>query len=899
MPTCDVCSATLAPGAVTCPACGTPPSARPELSAPREGHPTEAMAPGLPRGPVGAGFTPGEILAGRYRIVGLLGRGGMGEVYRADDLRLGQPVALKFLPPALEADREALERLHGEVRAAHRVSHPHVCRVHDIGEAGGRAFLSMEFVDGEDLESLLRRIGRLSEGKAIEVARQVCAGLQAAHDQGVVHRDLKPANVMIDGRGRARITDFGLAAVGAQRPGEIAGTPAYMAPEQLRGEPATARSDLYALGLLLYEICTGRRPFHADSLAAWRQAHLQEVPSHPSAHTTGLDPGLERLILRCLEKDPSRRPASAALVAAALPGGDPLAAALAAGETPSPEQVAASESAEGLAPWRAFLGAALVAGLALLMAGANQANLFAQVPFEKSPEVLADRARTLLAQFGVPAPSDRAWGYDLDESYLDWEQDPLPAPARWKRLRSGHPVVYRFWYRQGPGSLRPRALLENQVTEDDPPLDEEGRANLILDGRGRLVAFSAVGPARLGPPASGRSDREVFGPLFGAAGLDPAAFSDGAPGWTPPVPCDRVTAWTGSFPDHPDLPLRIEAASLQGRPVHFRLTGPWEAPPLAAPPAPVGGRKAAGWIILALAGALALASLHLARRNLRAGRGDRRGALRLGLVVAGLMAWSIVLMSNRTFTAWGPFVLLASTVSRGLFVGSFAGLAYLALEPTIRRHRPGLLVSWHRLLAGEVRNPLVGRDLLAGCLLGLGSVGAVWLAGWVKVWTRSPFPPNHYLFPPRLEGLQQGLAGIGVSLLLGFLQAILVLMGMVLARRTLRREGPALVALWAVLCILEVLAYARSLPAVAATMVAWGLYVSIVARRGFLAGLAGYFCGDLLLRAPLTLDPGAPYAGPSFLALGLVLAVGAFGAWLAVGARPAVPEDEDAEAAGA
>ncbi|MFN8010298.1 MAG: serine/threonine-protein kinase [Holophagaceae bacterium] len=851
---------------------------------------------GPSRGPAGAGFTPGEILAGRYRIVALLGRGGMGEVYRADDLKLGQPVALKFLPPALESDRDALERLHGEVRAAHRVSHPHVCRVHDIGEAGGRTFLSMEFVDGEDLESLLRRVGRLSEAKALEVGRQLCAGLQAAHDQGVVHRDLKPANVMIDGRGRARITDFGLAAMGAQRPGELAGTPAYMAPEQFRGEPATPRSDLYALGLVLYEVCTGRRPFHADSLAAWRQAHLEEVPSHPGAQVGGLDPGLERLILRCLEKDPVRRPASAAQVAAALRGGDPVAAALAAGETPSPEQVAASGPAGALAPGRALLGALLAAGLTLLMARANQANLFAQVPFEKSPEVLADRARTLLAQLGFPAPSDRAWGYSLDEGYLDWEGDPRPAPARWERLRAGQPMVYRFWYVQGADPLMPRALLDNRATEDDPPLDVEGRARMVLDGRGRLVAFSGVSSARPGPPVPQGEDREVFGSLFAAAGLDPAAFTPETPRWAPPVPCDHQAAWSGRFPDHPDLPLRLEAASLRGRPVHFLLAGPWEPPPMGAPPALAAGRKVAAWIGFALVGAFLLASLLLARRNLRAGRGDRAGALRLGLVVAGLIAWSTVLGSNRAFTAWGPITLLQSTASRALLAGTLAGLAYLALEPTIRRHRPGLLVAWHRLLAGEARDPRVGRDLLAGCLLGVGVAGSAWLAGWIKVWSHSPFTPNHYLIPRLLEGLQGGLAGIGVSLLIAFLQTLLILLGLVVARRTLRREAPALVILWALVCAIEVLAYARSLPAIAATLLAWGLTVVFVARRGFLTGLAGAFCGELLLRSPLSLDPGAPYAPASFLALGLVLAVACAGAWIAAGPRSAGAEPGALEA---
>ena len=149
------------------------------------------------------GFTPGTILADRYRIVALVGRGGMGEVYRADDLRLGQPVALKFLPETLEGDAAARERLLAEVRNARTVSHPNVCRVYDVGDVGGRIFLTLEYIDGEDLASLLRRIGRLPAGKALEIARQLCAGLGAAHAQGVLHRDLKPANVMIDGRGSA------------------------------------------------------------------------------------------------------------------------------------------------------------------------------------------------------------------------------------------------------------------------------------------------------------------------------------------------------------------------------------------------------------------------------------------------------------------------------------------------------------------------------------------------------------------------------------------------------------------------------------------------------------------------------------------------------------------------
>ena len=156
-------------------------------------------------------FVPGQILVARYRIVALLGKGGMGEVFRADDLRLGQPVAMKFLTEAIAQDGAAQARFHREVRLARQVSHPNVCRVFDIGETAGRPFLTMEYVDGEDLASLLRRIGRLPQDKAVDIARQLCAGLAAAHEAGVLHRDLKPANVMLDKRGKVRITDFGLA----------------------------------------------------------------------------------------------------------------------------------------------------------------------------------------------------------------------------------------------------------------------------------------------------------------------------------------------------------------------------------------------------------------------------------------------------------------------------------------------------------------------------------------------------------------------------------------------------------------------------------------------------------------------------------------------------------------
>src|SRR3954451_16165208 len=304
-------------------------------------------------------FPPGAILAGRYRLVALLGRGGMGEVYRADDLTLDQPVALKFLPES-DAGDAGLAQLHNELRVARQVSHKNVCRLYDLGDADGHRFLTMEYVDGEDLGSLLRRIGRIPQDKAIEIARQLCAGVSAAHERGVLHRDLKPANVMLDSEGQVRITDFGIATVAVSSAEGIAGTPQYMAPEVLAGRPASVKSDIYALGLVLFEILTGRRAYDAKTLGDVKQLHAAGPVTTPSSIVRDLDPAVERVILRCLSANPEERPASALTVAASLPGGDPLAAALAAGETPSPDMLAASGTSEALPRVWALAGAAWI-----------------------------------------------------------------------------------------------------------------------------------------------------------------------------------------------------------------------------------------------------------------------------------------------------------------------------------------------------------------------------------------------------------------------------------------------------------------------------------------------------------------------------------------------------------
>ncbi|HYW41929.1 MAG TPA: serine/threonine-protein kinase [Bryobacteraceae bacterium] len=452
-------------------------------------------------------FLPGTMLSGRYRIAGLLGRGGMGEVYRATDLTLGQAVALKFLPESMSRDERALVRFYNEVRVARQVTHPNVCRVYDIGQVEGLHYISMEYVDGEDLGVLLKRIGRLPADKAVETARQLCAGLAAAHEKGVLHRDLKPANVMIDGRGQVIIMDFGLAGLTGQLQGDVrSGTPAYMSPEQLAGTEVTAKSDIYALGLVLYEVFTGKRAFEAASLVELMQMQERAAPAGITTVAKDLDPAVERVVLRCLQPEPAKRPASARAVAAALPGGDPLAAALAAGETPSPDLVAAAGETEGLRPALALAWlAAALAGIVVIGVLGVRFSVTQKIPLEVSPEALAHDARNLLKSFGYTArPGDTAWGLGYDDEYQTYlKLHPDLAAARWKNPAAGQPPVIRFWYREAPWDIVAQRDFSTTVGFSDPPMETSGALRLYTDPEGKLQRLESRPAAGGGARAAG------------------------------------------------------------------------------------------------------------------------------------------------------------------------------------------------------------------------------------------------------------------------------------------------------------------------------------------------------------------------------------------------------------
>ncbi len=814
----------------------------------------------------------------------------MGEVYRAEDLKLGIVVALKFLPASLQKDATALAGFHAEVRNARQVSHPNVCRVYDIGEVNGQHFLTMEYIDGEDLASLLRRIGRLPADKALETAHQICAGLAAAHDCGLLHRDLKPANIMLDGRGRVRITDFGLALSSDDATGrsETAGTPAYMAPEQIGKGEASVRSDIYSLGLVFYELFTGRLPYQASTPIEWRRAHLESSPRTPSQIVKDIDPVVEKAILRCLQKDPALRPSSVRQVAAAFPGGDPLAAALAAGETPSPEMVAASGETEGLRPMIAWLLlAGVIVGVTALILLDGQSMLYRRVPLDTPPEVLAQRARDIVQSAGYSEPpEDTATGFYEGKEFLRYIAANDKSKTRWDHLETGAIV---FWYRGSPrplvgGNIFSNAPVSGSVWTDDPPLDVSGMTLVQLNPLGRLTQFIAV-PPQVETAASPPSAPD-WAPLFSAARLDPSQWPSTQPLWTPPVYSDARVAWTGSLAERPDIPMRIEAAAYRGKPVYFELIGPWTRAERMQPYKSTAGRRAVLRIGMVLWLAMLVISAMLARRNLRLGRGDRRGAFRLAVFVfaARTVAWLFgahhVANLSREFWIFMEFLVWA------IATPCFFWVLYIAMEPYVRRRWPATLVSWSRLLAGGWRDPLVGSDVLAGCLWGA-LVQILLELGWfVPSWFGYP-PPQPDIGPQmQFMSARTMIADIANNLGAWLFIPLAFLFTLFLFRALLRKEWLAALVWVLFNSFIFALGHESYPIAFVQNLILNGVTVYVLRRLGLLCVVVSFVFDLLLLICPLTTQGSVWYAGLSLAGILLLAAMALYGFYTSLGGRP-------------
>jgi serine/threonine-protein kinase len=897
MITCPACSSQVPETSRFCSTCGTvlPNGDAPDATvamdaAPKRATPPASSHPSRTRFPLaasgGARFAPGTMLAGRYQIVGLLGKGGMGEVYRANDLTLDQQVALKFLPASMATHPAMLARFHSEVRIARQVSHPNVCRVYDIGEVEGLLFLSMEYVDGEDLSSLLRRIGRLPTDKAVEFARKLCAGLSAAHEKGVIHRDLKPANVMIDSQGQVVIMDFGLAGVAEQMVGaEIgAGTPAYMAPEQLAGREVTVRSDIYALGLVLYEMFTGKRPFEGRSAAEQRRLQEESLPPSLTTLVKEIDPAIERVILRCLAPDPRARPASALAVAAALPGGDPLAAALAAGETPSPDLVAASGSTAGLKPWIAFSLAAFVAAslIALVVMG-PMAQLSGVAPLELPPDALTQKAREYAASFGYPdRPASWERSYVFDGDVLRYFQRNVPAGERWNRIGAGQPHVTAFWYRQSPRLLEPSG---GTVTLRDPPESVSGMWRMWMDTRGRLIEFHAVPPQVEDPQPSGMAID--WATLLRAAGIDPGKIAQTEPRWTPQSVADARVAWTAKHPDVSGVDVRLEAASWRGKPVYFQVVSPWTRPTRMQAFQQTTTNRALQIFFMSLAVSVLIAATLLSRHNVKRGRSDISGATRLA-IFSGAVFFLIWILRGWHVAAPSEIGWMFENLAKSLLAAASSWVGYVAIEPFVRRHWPQAIVSWTRLLSGRLMDPLVGRDVLIGT-----ATGCLWNLLWViSMLIEKPLgatPTGSDL--GELLGARQTAASALVAFTNVLIQLLVMFFLMFVVRAIMRREWLAAVAYILLIGVVQMAqSTAPAWDAGFVLVIAVSVYL-LITRGGFVMFLVALWVNYFVVQTPMTSDFSSWFSHATIFMMLVIAALAAWGTYAALAGTPIIRDE--------
>lgn len=819
-------------------------------------------------------FVPGTLVGGRFRIVAALGRGGMGEVYRAEDLRLRQPVALKFLPKSHASDSEYLEHLVQEVRLARQVAHPNVCRVYDFVDTGSEQFVAMEYVDGESLGALVRRVGRPSQATTIALAHQIVRGLAAIHERGVLHRDLKPDNVMVDGRGHARIMDFGVASLSRERSRRTTttfkGTPAYVAPEQFLGAPPSSRTDVYSLGVLLYELVTGRLPISARTLDELIRKMADEEPPRPGAIVRDVDPALEALILRCLDKDPAARPASARAVAEALPGGDILDVTVATGDTPDREVVAEAVDAGALSrvqSWLAF-GAATAALLTfgLLL---PRTSLLGRLAGVRPPEVLAERCQSILGTMGwraAPGESESGFGTDWSRFHAIARSD--GSARRWDAAQRGFsPLSYYFSH---TGTLRD-ALIER------PP----AFVSVVVDHQGKLVGLEASPALSPGPSQAGHID---WHSLFTLAGLDLEAFHVVPSRRVPVVEHDRRLAWEGSFPGDPELQVHVEAASLGGRLTSFRAFHASAAGEAAG--ASFERRMALGQQVEALLMLLPLlGAVWMALRYLRLGRVDRQGSLRLGVAFLAL-GLAAQLLRGAPLLRLEHGALTAPALGEVLVIGGFAWVLYMAAEPYVRRRWPRTLVGWARLVGGRFVDPVVGRDALLGVTVGASTgvlLGVIRLPAIAAVMPPlPPFMPIGHALNSRADLLAEVLTDAMKAVAFG----LAVLVALVILRSIFRSETLAVtIALLAVLVPHSLYVAQQPFAFIVVHFAIFFPATVLIRRSGLLAFIVFYFTYrvlvDLAGSADIATWTGRQGVG-AILVLGLLAA---FGLYTSLGRR--------------
>ncbi len=649
---------------------------------------------------------------------------------------------------------------------------------------------------------------------------------------------------------------------------------------------------------MLYEVFTGKPVFAAKSPAEIARLHRESAPTTPTSHVSDLDPAVERVILRCLDRDPSERPASAMAVSAALPGGDPLAAALAAGETPSPELVAAAGESEAmhLGP-AAVYGLLIAAELVCLVFLTWAVGVHGYVPLDKPPQALEDRAREVLAKLGYTnEPADTAFGFQRNASYMDWLDKNDPSPNRWERLREPRPGGMYFWYRQSPGRFRPVPPWDSRgfVGPGNPPWQVPGEAYVSLDPAGRLRRFYVIPGMRFSSPdEAAKPVEEADWPmLFDLAGLNFESFTPANPRWTFSFRVDKRMAWSGVYPDAPDIDIQVEAGLVEGKPAYFRFANPWEEPepaPTNAAEQPSSSMRLARFVerwhgtvsfvvvlsVLTGAGLLAM-SRHRAL-------GDLQGAFRIGCFAYVAMLLGTLLNGEHLLPRTVDELMKVFVVATFFALVVFS--SYLALEPFARRLWPTMLVAWTRLLSGRMRDPLVGKSILVGTVCGsliqLLRALALNAPGWLGE------PQWPMLYPLHIAGaVHRSLSHASMNVFYPIFFGFVYLSLLVLLRFLLRRQWLAAVVFLLIVPVMVGRDF-QLLPWVPLSALLAALVILLVLLRfGVLALIACLYCDRMLQAAPLSPDLSAWYAHATLVPLGLVAAITCYGLYAATHGRP-------------
>jgi hypothetical protein len=513
--------------------------------------------------------------------------------------------------------------------------------------------------------------------------------------------------------------------------------------------------------------------------------------------------------------------------------------------------------------------------------------LWHRAALDKPPEVLAERARETLARFGyAQRPADRASGFEVDLEHLRYLQTHDPSRSHWSRLE---PSFLRFWYRESPQPLESwRYPFQygnvSRISPADPPFDLAGMTLVGLDSRGRLTELVVVPPS-VAEAVSAPTEPDWMA-LLARADFDPSAWKTATPERNPPVYADARAAWEGTWPNRPDLPVRLEAAALRGKPVYFEAVFPWTRPPRTATTMLTATERAALVPVFFILTAMLVAAGIFSQRNVRAGRGDRRGALRLSAFVFAAMFVSWFFGESHVATLW-EVALVVMALSWATSTAMLCWLGYLAVEPFLRRRWPEVLVTWARVLAGEIRDPLVGRDVLVGCaagsLLAVIALASLLLPEWLGL------APD--LVPADVLGVAYSVQAAVPLLVWRSAQSVMAGLASVFLLLLLRlalRSQRAAVAVFVLTSAVGAATSGHFWIAFFTGAVQTGMFVLLLVRVGLLAAVAAFYVTGLFILFPVTGDLRAWYAGAGVTALLVLAALALFGFTTALAGRPAL-----------